>query len=118
MSDNVSWNLRLSIQDGQLDNFLALMAEMVDSTQTESGTLSYEWFLNEDKVNCHINEKYADSDAVMVHLGNFGSKFAARLMEYVEVNSISVYGNPSDQVRGGLAGLNPVYHELIGGFAR
>ena len=118
MSENVSWNLRVSIREGQLDNFNALMAEMVESTQAESGTLMYEWFLSEDKTTCHIYERYADSAAVMAHLGNFGSKFAARFLEYMEPTELRVYGNPTDEVRGGLEGLGPVYLGLVGGFTR
>ena len=118
MSSSVSWNLRVSIKDGQFDNFNALMAEMVEATQAESGTLMYEWFLSEDKGTCHLYERYVDSAAVMVHLGNFGSKFAARFLEYLEPNQMTVYGDPSDEVRAGLEGLGPVYLGLIGGFAR
>ena len=80
MSENISWNLRVSIREGQLDNFNALMSEMVESTQSEVGALMYEWFLSEDKTTCHIYERYADSDAVMAHLGNFGSNFATRFL--------------------------------------
>ncbi len=118
MSANVSWNFRLSIREGQFDNFNTLMTEMVESTQAESGTLVYEWFLSEDKTTCHIYERYAESDSVMVHLGNFGSKFAARFLEYLEPTSLTVYGDPTDQVRGALEGLGPVYLGLVGGFTR
>ena len=118
MSSIVSWNLRLSIKDGQLDNFNALMEEMVEATQEESGTLMYEWFLGENSDTCHIYERYADSDAVMAHLGNFGARFAERFLTYLEPTNFTVYGNPSDQVRGALEGLGPTYMGLIGGFAR
>ncbi len=118
MSANISWNLRVSIREGQLDNFNSLMSEMVESTQSEDGTLMYEWFLSEDKNTCHIYERYADSDAVMAHLGNFGSKFAARFLEYMEPTELRVYGDPTDEVRGGLEGLGPVYLGLVGGFTR
>ncbi len=45
MSANVPWNLRLSIREDQFDNFDALISEVVESTQAESGTLMYDWFL-------------------------------------------------------------------------
>ena len=66
------------VRDGQLDNARELMDEMVTSTLDESGTRGYEWFLSEDGGHCHINERYADSDAVMAHLGNFGEKWSLR----------------------------------------
>lgn len=118
MSTVVSWNLQVSVREGRLDDFRSLMNEMVESTQMEAGTLSYEWFLSEDDTECHIYERYADSDAVMVHLGNFGPKFASRFMESVEPTSLSVYGEPSDEVRTALDSLGAVYLGTFGGFSR
>ena len=118
MSTVVSWNLQVSVREGRLDDFHSLMNEMVESTQMETGTLSYEWFLSEDNTQCHICERYADSDAVMVHLGNFGSKFASRFMESVEPTSLSVYSEPTETVRSALDGLGAVYLGTFGGFSR
>jgi hypothetical protein len=39
-SRQVSWLLALAVKPGELDNFRALMKEMVESTRAESGTLS------------------------------------------------------------------------------
>jgi quinol monooxygenase YgiN len=118
MSSVVSWNLRLSIHEGRLEEFRTLMQEMVASTQAEAGTQGYEWFLSEDGTSCHINERYADSDAVMVHLGNFGANFADRLLGCATPTSIDVYGDPSDEVRAALAGFGAVHHRPFGGFSR
>ena len=52
------------------------MVEMVEATRGEAGTLGYEWFLT-GRV-CRILERYADSDAVIIHLGNFGGFHAIR----------------------------------------
>ena len=64
MSTIISWNLQVSIHDGRFDEFKSLMQEMVESTQKETGTLAYEWFLSEDSKSCHVYERYSDSDAV------------------------------------------------------
>ena len=45
MSSAVSWNLRVSINEGRLEDFRALMQEMVASTEGEAGALGYEWSL-------------------------------------------------------------------------
>lgn len=118
MSDTVSWNLRLTIGEGRLEDFRALMQEMVESTEAEAGTQGYEWFLGADGRSCHINEHYADSDAVMAHLGNFGAKFAERFMASAAPTSITVYGDPSDAVREALDGFGPEYLGPFGGFRR
>ena len=80
MSDIVSWNLQMLVREGQLSDARELMPEMVESTRGEPGTLGYEWFLDAGGTVCHIHERFADSDAAMVHLGNFGTKFAERFL--------------------------------------
>ncbi|MGB5303327.1 MAG: antibiotic biosynthesis monooxygenase [Gemmatimonadota bacterium] len=118
MSTVVSWNLQLAIRDGRLDDFRSLMNEMVESTRAEAGAQAYEWFITGDGTVCHLYERYADSAATMIHLGAFGSKFAERFLSCVEPTGFSVYGDPSDDVRGVLDGFGVVYLGPFGGFAR
>ncbi len=118
MSDIVSWNLQMSVREGQLSNARELMSEMVESTRGEPGTLGYEWFLGASGTVCHVHEQYADSDAAMVHLGNFGAKFAERFLQCFEPTDLYVYGEPIDEVRATLDGFGAVYLGTFGGFRR
>ncbi len=118
MSDTVSWNLQMSVREGQLSDARDLMPEMVEATRDEAGTLGYEWFLGGDGTVCHIHERYADSDAAMVHLGNFGAKFAERFLQCFEPTGLFVYGEPSDEARAALDGFGAVYLGTFGGFSR
>ena len=119
MSEQVAWILQLSINEGEYDNVVALMDEMVAATQAdEPGTLSYEWSVNEDKTVCHLYERYADSAAAMVHMGSFGKKFLKRFFSLMSPTGIFVYGNASEELQGALAGLKPLYMGSIGGFTR
>jgi quinol monooxygenase YgiN len=119
MNDTISWNLRLQIADGKLDDVKALADEMSEATRLhEPGALAYEWFITDDGTQCHINERYVDDGATMTHLGNFGSKFAGRFMEILTPISFDVYGTASDAVREGLAGLGAVHVQQVSGFAR
>ena len=117
-STPVAYNLQVTIVDGKQEEFRALMAEMVESTKGEPGTLVYEWFLAADGKSCQINEHFADTAAYTAHSENFGAKFAARFMPCVEITGITVYGNADAEAREMLAGLSPVYVEAIGGFRR
>jgi quinol monooxygenase YgiN len=118
MSDSISWNLEMSVREGQLDAARNLMVEMVEAIRGETGTLGYEWFLSEDEAVCHIHERYPDSKAAMVHLGNFGANFADRFLKCFEPTNLFVYGDPSDEVRAVLAGFGAVYLGTLGGFSR
>jgi quinol monooxygenase YgiN len=116
MSEAVSWNLQLSVQEGRLDDARSLMEEMVQATRREPGTRAYEWFLSNDGSVCHINERYADSSAVVEHLGNFGANFAERFLACLTPTAFCVYGEPSDEARAVLDGFGAVYLGPFGGF--
>ena len=118
MSSTISWNLQMSVRDGRLDAARDLMKEMVAATEQEPGTERYEWFVSSDGMACHTNERYADSAAVLVHLGNFGSKFAERFLACFEPTSLSVYGAPSPEARAALDGFGATYLGWLGGFKR
>ena len=118
MSDIVFWVLELAIKPGEHDNFKALMKDMVEATQAnEPNTMNFEWFISEDNKSCHIYERYADSAAVMTHLGNF-AEFAERFMATMDLTRLMVYGNASDEVKEALSGFGAVHLTSIGGFAR
>jgi len=116
MSDTISWNLRLSVRDGQFEGARDLMEEMVESTRQESGALGYEWFLTGNA--CHTQERYADSEAAVVHLGTFGERFAERFLQVFEPTGLWVYGEPNDEARAILDGFGAVYLSPFGGFTR
>lgn len=119
MDGRVSWMLELDVQEGREGDLQKLMAEMVAAAQaSEPGTLDYEWSTSADGRRCHIFERYADSAAVLTHLGAFGEKFAGRFMEVLKPVRFVVYGSPSASVKEALAGFSPVYMQSIGGFSR
>ncbi|RKZ10676.1 antibiotic biosynthesis monooxygenase [bacterium] len=118
MSNALTWIVLMSVRDGELDNARTLMREMVESTQAEPGTLAYEWFLTEDSSTCHLYERYADSDAAMVHIGTFGQKYAERFMGCFEPTNVHVYGEPSAEARTALDEFDATYFGTFGGFFR
>lgn len=118
MSENVSWLLELAVKPGELGTFEALMHEMVESTQAEPGTLSYEWSISDARDVCHVYERYADSAAALAHMGSFGANFAGRFLAAATPTRLTVYGTPSDEVKKGLSGFGPVFLAPFGGFAR
>jgi quinol monooxygenase YgiN len=114
---NVAWLLVMEIHEGRLEDFRALMQEMVAATHAdEPGTLNYEWYI--DGRTLHLFEKYRDDDAVMVHMRNFGERFAERFMGWATPQSINVYGPASQAVRDAFTPMGGVFLERFGGFAR
>jgi len=117
MGAQVSWLLQLAVKTGRLDEFKAVLAEMIESTRAESGALSYEWSISDDGGTVHARETYADSGAVLTHLATFGEKFAQRLLGAADPTQFVVYGDPDDEVREALSAFGPSYMAALGGFA-
>lgn len=119
MSTHVFWNLECAVKEGQLDNLKALMAEMVDATQAnEPGAWNYEWSISEDRQKLHLFERYADSDAVVLHMSNFGTHFAGRFLAMSDIKRFTVYGRPNEQARKVLGKAGAQFMSPLGGFSR
>jgi quinol monooxygenase YgiN len=119
MNNNVILMAEFSIKSDELDSLKALVKEMVEATQTnESNTMIYEIFISEDGKTCQVMERYVDSAAAMMHLGNFAKKFGDRLWAFLEPKGFKLCGNPSDELREAVSGVGAMILSPIGGFAR
>jgi hypothetical protein len=118
MDDQVSWQVELAVKPGELDNFRTLTGEMKDSARGEPGVLSYERFVSEDGKVVHVYERYAGSAAAVAHLLAFGRKFGGRFVGMVDRKRFTVYGTPSDELRGMLDAFGATYMGPFGGFSK
>jgi len=121
MKDHVSWVNELTIKEGKWDTFKRLMEEMVAGTSAEPRTLAYEWFIAPDGGTVHVVETYAGSAAVVAHHVSEGlalSNWAPRFLDGVEVERVTVYGDPNPAAREILDRLGATYFSAWGGFSR
>ena len=117
MSEKISWVLEVAILPGKLDDFRAVVRDLVASTRNEPGTLIYEYFLTADGTTCHIYERYKNSAAVIAHVQTFG-RFAEKFMQASRPTHFYVYGAPTDEAKAAIADLGPVYFPQMDGFSR
>jgi quinol monooxygenase YgiN len=117
MGDQIFWHVELAVRPGQIENFRALTGEMVESTRDEPGVLTYERFVSDDGKFVHVYERYADSAAAVAHLRKFGKNFGERFLAMVDRTQFTVFGNPSDELRGLLDGFGVRYLRSFGDFA-
>jgi quinol monooxygenase YgiN len=118
VSNQISWRVELAVKPGELDNFRTLTEEMVESTREEPGVLIYERFVSDDGKVVHVYERYADSAAAVAHLREFVRKFGGRFVGMVDRRRFTVYGTPSDDVKGILDGFGATYMSPFGGFSQ
>lgn len=72
MSNHIHWQLEVRIKPGKRQEFRDFFAKMVALTQPEQETLIYEWYFSSDGNVCHIHERFADSEALLLHGESFG----------------------------------------------
>jgi quinol monooxygenase YgiN len=119
MSHHVAWMLHMTVAPGRQAELQALMEEMVAATiANEPGTLEYEWSLSADGSECHLWERYADSEAALIHMGTFGATYAERFFSLLTPTAFHLYGAPNAEVREGLAAVGAVVMKPVGGFHR
>ena len=117
MGDQISWHVELAVKPGQLENFRALTGEMVESTRAEPGVLSYQRFVSDNGKFVYAYERYANSAAAVAHLRTFGKHFSGRFLAMVDRMRFTVFGHPSDELRGLLDGLGATYLKPFDDFA-
>lgn len=118
MSTAIHILLQLTIDEPNRDAWRALMTDMVAATASEAGTVVYQWYADAEGGTWHIHERYADRDACDRHVDGFIVHFGERFLGLAAAVDVIVYGNPSTKVRDILAGLQPRYFDLVGGFER
>jgi len=95
-----------TIAAGDLEEFKQLAAQALDAARGEAGTVQYDWFFSDDDTQCVVRETYADSDAVLAHLGNVGP-LLGRLVYLGGGLELAVFGDPSAALRDAIAAFEP-----------
>lgn len=102
----VRFRVDLTIADGKVDAVESIARATVSETQNEPGTLSYDWFLSQDRKRCRIIEVFADPKAVLAHLmGPVVQELVPKILEVSQLNSLEVYGDPGTEASEILAGF-------------
>lgn len=118
MSDaTIHIHLTVTVPEQNATGFEELMTELVERTQSEAGTLVYEWYQT-DKGIWHILERYADAENGDLHVKGFAENYAGRFFELADSCEAIVSANATPYIRGVLEGLAPLYITQKGGFNR
>ena len=117
VSTEISWVFEAAIKPDALDEYGALAREIsADNRAAEPGQRIFEWFV--DGQDVHIYERYQDSAAALAHVQRFVENFASRFLSLCSPTRMSVYGEPSDELKVALTGFSPRYLEPLEGYAR
>jgi len=105
--DRASGDCPVRFHDGAVEEFNRLSAECMQIVRTtDTGTLQYDTYFNDDETECIVIERFRDSDALIDHGENL-----AHLMDAITATgSVSgeLLGNPSAELRARFASGGPV----------
>lgn len=112
--ENIHIIARFKIQEGKLIEFKTGADKCIAATKNEEGALLYDWFIDEENLQCTVVETYKDSDATLAHAANV-NELLGKLLEISDFSG-EVFGNASTELQGALAGMNiqavPFYRGL------
>ena len=120
MSENIHIRAEFIIEKDNVEQFKKLIREMKNVVETnEPSTLVYQFYLNGDGTKCMVHETYVDSEAVLSHNESTASKtILPRIFSIAKLNTLDVYGNPSNELKKLLASFNSQIFNLYTGFSR
>ena len=117
MTTAISWVFEAAVKPDGLDEYRALAREIsADNEAAEPNQVIFEWYI--DHRDVHIYERYTDSAAALSHVERFVANFAERFLSLCTPTRMSVYGEPSDELKAAIAGFNPRYFGTVAGHAR
>ena len=90
----------LKIRPGQLEGFKAQAAEILRlAREQDTQTLRYDWFINEEGMECEVHEAYRSEQGLMEHNQHIMEARARLFEEYAYDHRMSAFGEISPQLR-------------------
>lgn len=105
---------RLLVKQGKLDAFQNVAQQCIERTrEKDTGTIQYNWYHNDDKSEFAVRENYRDSQAAMEHMQNL-SDLVEPLLATCTI-SVEICGEPAEELRIALEGLDVKYYSFYAG---
>jgi quinol monooxygenase YgiN len=85
--------VKAKITTDDLEAYKKQADKMKEATQNEPGTISYDFFINEEKREALIVEKYVDGEAFISHMNKFTQpEYIPTLLSMQELISVEMPG--------------------------
>ena len=90
----------LKVRPGQLEGFKAQAAEIMRITrEQDTKTLRYDWFINEDGMDCEVHEVYLDEEGLFEHNKHVLEARTVLFGDFAFDHRMTVFGEISPQLR-------------------
>lgn len=97
--ENLEVIARIKIRPGQLEGFKAQAAELLRLTQEkDSKTIRYDWFIDEDAMQCEVHEAYLDEEGMIEHNQHVMDARAVLFEKFAFDHQMNFFGDISPQL--------------------
>ena len=118
---SITFILQMSVAShiDHIESWITERSSRVTFEFEEMKTRRFQWFLSTDKSKATLIEVFDDSDGALIRFNNLtSSPIAPEWMDRFEVDSLTVLGDASHELRDALASLEPDFRAFAGGFTR
>jgi len=99
---------RLKVREGELEGFRRQAAEMMRLTsELDTKTVRYDWFLSDDETECEVREAYVDADALIEHSQHIGEARNRLFRDFADGHTITFYAEPSPALAKAMQAMPP-----------
>jgi quinol monooxygenase YgiN len=99
----------VTVNEGQLEAFKSVAAQLTEYSKDEPGTLGYEWFAGANGKSFRLVETYANPAAVEAHFSGPAVQLGVpRLLAVCLVDRFEIYGDPGPTVSQTAKGMGAV----------
>lgn len=94
-------SVRMRVRDGQLAGLEEQVSRCVrETSDKDTKTLRYDWFVSSDGTECETREAYVDSEAVVEHrVKNVADATNELFRRFAEDPLVTVYGDASSELK-------------------
>ncbi len=102
----VRLTVNMTVNEANLEAFKSIAQSMTEGSQSEPGTLGYEWFASKDGKRFRLVETYVDAAAIEAHfMGPVVQQSVPKLAALCTVDGFEIYGDPGAKVAAIAAGF-------------
>jgi len=118
--NQIDFRAEFTIEEAKIEEYKKLvqdMSRMVEANDPD--TINYQFYLNRDETKCIVDEKYANSKAVLAHNSAVASQtILPKIFNISKINRFEVFGDPSKELQEAYAKFGSQNFHFFAGFSR
>lgn len=117
MTQKLRWMIDVDLDPTKTSETASVRDDLLASSKSEDGVLSYEWYVAEDGNSAVIHEEFAGDEAMLAHIDAFGA-FAERFMACCTITRFAMLGKAGAEANEAVSNFGAAMFSDHIGFSR